>query len=94
MPSSKPLIALRVSQDLYDKIRETADADGRSMTNFIDFYLRRALMPGAIGPVNTVSNNTSPMTMGDLKRRWKQVDLEDAIVSAVKRGPSKPAKHK
>jgi hypothetical protein len=89
MPSKKPLIALRISDDLYDKIRSSAEAEGRTMTNFLDFYLRRALLP-----VNTVSNNTSAMTLGDLRRAGRQVDIEDAIVAAVKRGPVKAAKHK
>jgi predicted DNA-binding protein len=74
MPSSKPLIALRLEQPLYDRVAAMAHQQGRTPANFIAQQLRVSL------------SMTPAMT--------KQLDLADQIAQAVKRGPSKGAKHK
>jgi hypothetical protein len=43
MPSSKPLIALRLPQPMYDQVRALAEKDGRTVTNFIEQQLKRTL---------------------------------------------------
>jgi hypothetical protein len=95
MPSSKPLIALRVGQDLYDKIRASSLAEGRTMTNFLDFYLRQSMMasvPDLTRKCATCGHQMS--SVAHAKTCGAQVDIEDAIATVVKRGPSKAAKHK
>jgi hypothetical protein len=74
MPSSKPLIALRLDQPLYDRVVAVAHQQGRTPSNFIAHQLR-------------VSLSMTPSVS-------KQFDLADAIAATVKRGPSKPSRHK
>lgn len=74
MPSSKPLIALRLDQPLYDRVVAVARNQGRTPSNFIAQQLR-------------VSLSMTPAVT-------KQLDITDAIAAAVKRGPSKPSRHK
>jgi hypothetical protein len=74
MPSSKPLIALRLDQPLYDRVVAVARNQGRTPSNFIAQQLR-------------VSLSMTPAVS-------KQMDITDAIAAAVKRGPSKPSRHK
>lgn len=74
MPSSKPLIALRLEQPLYERVVAVSRQQGRTPSNFIAQQLR-------------VSLSMTPAVT-------KQLDLDDAIASAVKRGPTKASRHK
>jgi Arc/MetJ-type ribon-helix-helix transcriptional regulator len=78
MPSTNPSIAVRVPPEMFQKIRELAQRDGRSMSNFIEFQLRR-LLTGQLEPVFTTV---------------QQVDIEEEIARSKRRPASKAAKHK
>jgi hypothetical protein len=81
MPSSKPLIALRLPQPMHDLVRDLAAKDGRTVSNFIEQQLRRL-----------VGADLEPVFVPPRKRRvrkGRQLDITDAIAAAVKRGPSK-----
>jgi metal-responsive CopG/Arc/MetJ family transcriptional regulator len=43
MPSSRPLIQLRLEQTLYDKLTAEAKAQGRSRSNFVEDLVRKAM---------------------------------------------------
>jgi hypothetical protein len=119
MTSQNPVIALRLDQATFDKIRQLAERDGRSMSNFVEHQLKRLLHPNldpalpasyyeapakgrqihledAIaavvkrGPVNSVSNNTSAMTHGDLKRAQHKKNMAARAARMAERA----AKHK
>jgi Arc/MetJ-type ribon-helix-helix transcriptional regulator len=91
MPSLNPTIAVRLDPQMFEKIKQLAERDGRSMSNFVEFHLRR-LLDANLKPV------FSPAQLADVKAQARkaprQVDLAEAIADAVKRGPSKSAKHK
>ena len=42
MPSNEPVIAVRVPQELYDAIKSHADAENRSMGNYVRVMLVKA----------------------------------------------------
>jgi hypothetical protein len=97
MPSKKPLIALRVADDLYEKIRTAAAADGRTMTNYLDFYLRRAMLNEPEGRVLAAGGLPVSPYQSNIRTAvhpGRQVHLEEQIAAVVKRGPVKPARHK
>ena len=96
MPSKRPLIAVRVADDLYAAIRVAADRDGRTMGNFVDMHLRRYLMANGV-PLTTAEKQAvhrKNMAARGERMAKRQVDIETAIAAAVKRGPVKAAKHK
>jgi hypothetical protein len=84
-----------VGQDLYDKVKASAAAEGRTITNFLDFYLRRAMMSARSAPFGCTCTFLGGIHSNDCALHG-QVDIETAIAAAVKRGPvtSKAAKHK
>ena len=43
MPSKRPVIALRLNQDLYDKIVSLADKEERSLSNFVEYLLKKQI---------------------------------------------------
>jgi hypothetical protein len=124
MTSKNPVIAVRLDPSTFEKMRQLAERDGRSLANFAEFHLRRMLafnlqpllpdshyddpkstpkkvpvqvdIADAIaatvkrGPVNTVSNNTSAMTHGDLKRAGHRKNL----AARAARLAARVAKHK
>jgi len=79
MPSTKPLIALRLEPQLYESVCAAARADGRSPSNFIAHQLRRTFGPGV--PLNELLR----------PKQMRQMDIAEAIAGAVKRGPVKRA---
>jgi len=88
MPSSKPLIALRLPTEMHSKIVQLAAAEDRSVTNFIEHQLRR-LLDVQLKPVFT------PAQLADIKRHdAKQMDITEAIAAAVKRGPVVPRRRR
>ena len=92
MPSKKPLVALRVSDELYAALRVAADRDGRSIGNYVDMHLRRYFMANGVNPAEVPP--ARPGRRPGPSRPGRQVDIETAIAAAVKRGPVKAAKHK
>ena len=75
MPSTKPLIALRLPEEMHRKLIELAAAESRSPANFIEHTLRRLLGP-QLEPVFT-------------PKQMRQIDIHEAIAAAVKKGPVK-----
>lgn len=99
MPSLNPSIAVRLDPQMFEKIRELAERDGRSMSNFVEFHLRRLLdvnLKPVFSPVELadVQAHAARSKSPRAKRVPRQVDLAEAIADAVKRGPSKASKHK
>ncbi len=45
MPSPNPTIAVRLDPEMFAKVKQLAVADGRSMSNFVEYHLRRMLGP-------------------------------------------------
>ena len=43
MPSNRPLILLRLDQDLFDKVIALAKQQGKSRSNFVENIVRRAM---------------------------------------------------
>jgi metal-responsive CopG/Arc/MetJ family transcriptional regulator len=43
MPSNRPLIQLRLEQQLYEKVTRQAKSEGRSRSNFVEDIVRKAL---------------------------------------------------
>ncbi len=70
MPSKKPLIALRLSRELYDRVKGAAAADDRTVSNYVE-RLISALVPEHVpskdrhGPVTTAESIAA-------ERRWKR----------------------
>jgi hypothetical protein len=84
------LIALRLPIDMHSKLLQLAAAESRTPSNFIEHHLRR-LLDGKLRPVFTLEEEA------DVRRHVapRQVDLAEAIASAVKRGPqTKPRRPK
>jgi hypothetical protein len=79
MTSQNPVIALRLDQATFDKIRQLAERDGRSMSNFVERQLKRLLHPN-LDPALPASYYEPPA-------KGRQIHLEDAIAAAVKAGP-------
>jgi hypothetical protein len=71
MPSTSLQIAVRVKDDLYEMIRVAAAAEGRSMSNYVDRFLRTRFLPGDDGKLVL-----KPPLDG------AQVDIEDAIAES------------
>jgi hypothetical protein len=68
---------------MYQRVKQLAEQEGRSMANFVEFHLKRSILSD-VGLVNAPPAPPRP----------RQVHLEEAIAQAVKRGPIKTAKHK
>jgi hypothetical protein len=87
-------LTVYVDKAVYEAARLAAEADGRSVTNFLARLITASpfLAPLSTGELQRMTG-ARPATARAV-RDAKQIDLEDAIVAAVKRGPSKPAKHK
>ena len=75
MPSSKPLIALRLDPEVHARVRAAADADHRTMQNYIELVLDRAV-PKATSMSSRFVSGAFPQ------------DLGSQIAAAVKRGPT------
>jgi hypothetical protein len=86
MPSKNTAIAVRLPEPMYRQIVERAAAEHRSLSNFVEHHLRRLLGPDNETVFRDIER-TDP-------RADRQVDLAEEIARAVKRGPSKSAKHK
>lgn len=76
-------ISIYVTPELYAQIQAAADDDGRSVSQWVE---------------RCVSNYMTHPQPAKLEVRAKrddgQMDLEEAIAAAVKRGPVRAAKHK
>ncbi len=83
MDRAKRGISIYVTPDLYARIEAAAKDEDRSLSN----YLERVVSNYMTHPQPAKLEVRSARDLG-------QVDLEDAIVAAVKRGPVRPAKHK
>jgi predicted transcriptional regulator len=91
--------------ELFDTFRRLADQQERSVSWLVGFAIKqyiasqadagRVLAPGGM-PVSPYQSNirTAVHPGRVVPGQARQVDLEDAIVAAVRRGPSKAAKHK
>jgi hypothetical protein len=79
MPSSSLQIAVRVKEDLYEMIRSAADAEGRSMSNYVDQVLRRMFVPDASGNLKL-----KPGVLKGSTHAGRQVDIEEAIARSRK----------
>jgi hypothetical protein len=90
MVSRQPVIALRLDQATFDKIRELAAKDGRSMSNYVEFQLKR-LRHADLRPALPDSFYEEPSAPEPIRKatpkRGVRVDIETAIAQAVKRGP-------
>lgn len=80
MPSTKPLIALRLPEEMYRKVIAMAEAESRSPANFIEHTLRRLLGPELVEPVFT------PKQMRQIDIH-EAIDAHDAIAATVEAGP-------
>jgi len=92
MTSQNPVIALRLDQPTFDKIRQMAEKDGRSMSNFVEHQLKRLLGP-RLEPLLPASYYQAPKK-GRRAKKPVQMDISEAIAAVVKRGPARTAKHK
>jgi predicted transcriptional regulator len=81
-------VSAYLDENILAQLKAMAVAEDRSISYLVERAVRRMV----IGPVQTLSNNTTAQTEGDLKRAGRQVDLEEAIASSKKRVA--PAKHK
>lgn len=43
MPSNRPVIALRLTQPLYEKVRACAREQGRSLSSFIEIIVKKEM---------------------------------------------------
>lgn len=43
MPSNRPVIAVRVDRQLYDKVAALAKEEGRSLSNFVEILVRKTV---------------------------------------------------
>jgi hypothetical protein len=102
MVSRHPVIALRLDQATFDKIRELAARDGRSMSNYVEHRLK-SLMTVDLMPALPDSYYDGPAAPEPVRKaapkKGVQVDLITAIAQAVKAGPitttaAKQAKHR
>jgi len=85
MATEKKALSIYVTQDLFARIQLTAEEEGRSVSNYIERVIGMYVPGGEPRPGKVEVRGA---------RDGGQVDLEDAIVDAVKRGPVRAAKHK
>jgi hypothetical protein len=91
-PNLKAL-TVYVDKAIYDAVRVAAEEDGRSVTNFLSRLITAVHVSRT--PIADLERMTGKRpSSAPPARSARQVDIEDAIVAAVKRGPVKSAKHK
>lgn len=79
-------VSAYLDENILAQLKAMALAEDRSISYLVERAVRRMV----IGPVQTISNNTTAQTEGDLKRAAaRQVDIEEAIANAVKPSPTK-----
>ncbi len=86
-----------VRREVLDALKASAAREGRTLSNYAARILEglwhpqdgMPLVPERMGGVNSITEMTTRPAS-----RNAQADLPGAIASAVKRGPSKAAKHK
>ena len=87
------MLSTYVDETLLGKLERVAKADDRTMS----WLIAQACREFVAKPENVQKwdskNNILPITASS-KPDARQVDLEDAIAAAVKKGPVKAAKHK
>jgi hypothetical protein len=86
MPSKKPVISVRLEDEIHNTIVAWAKSDGRSLGNYIGHILSTLVYRGE---VRRESARIQPHEVPP--RVTRQLDISDQIVRAVKAGP---AKHK
>jgi hypothetical protein len=76
------------------QIQAYAKSEDRSVSWVVGFAVKQFFVARQANPLDASAAVKRDPRPDYAKLTGRQVDLEDAIVAAVKRGPSKVAKHK